>query len=336
MDEIALKLALEFLGLDDALRCSVVCNDWRHSVLMNDDVWKQAATNDLPEVMDVISGRQNLNYRNIAMGLIYKPQEEEDIIGDDGTEKVQSFQAPDDKCDEDNLKVEDILLVVELKDKKSGKSIGTWCNTFTNFMATDKGINHSLSLMGTSICQLPVRLEGSINDHFDEWWMTVNGALADLVPTTVYNSLAHTVRLIRLDTSQHYCVCYEADHPYSEQELKDMLLTARREVFQHRQAFLGREPIDMGWLPSLEEEITILNGTLNVPVLRLTEAGTASGHRVCPFHMDFSMRLFPDPDNYWHEWREARYLLANLKVELKAANNDIRETVLALDGLDWK
>jgi hypothetical protein len=28
--------------------------------------------------------------------------------------------------------------------------------------------------------------------------------------------------------------------------------------------------------------------------------------------------------------------LANLKAEIKAAKNDIRETVLVLDGLDWK
>jgi hypothetical protein len=87
----------------------------------------------------------------------------------------------------------------------------------------------------------------------------------------------------------------------------------------------------MGSLPSLEEEIQILNDTLNVPVLRLP-----SGHRACPFHMDISMRFFPDPDNYWHEWREARYQLANLKAEIKAAKNDIRQTVLVLDGLDWK
>lgn len=334
MDDIFLTLSLQFLGIEDAFRSSIVCRDWRHFVMSNDEIWKAVATNDLPQIMEATSDRPNLNYKKIVDGLICKATTNDPWFQEDND---PNHCISRNKNPNSSLEADDILLIVELNDKQSGKRIGTWCDNFSSFVESKNSTGYSLSLCdslqdGVSKIRLPIRLDGLIEEHFDECWMIQNGCLADIVPTTVYQSLVHTVRLIRLDNSQHYSV--QMGCPYSDKELINLMQPTRSTIHhrRHHHAFPGRDMVRSQSMDRGSDDSTTMIA-FSIPVLRgvqKKQIPCARSH----LHMGISMSVFPDPDNYWCGWKEAQYMLSSLTVEIM--HDNLREAVNTLDDLNWK
>lgn len=337
-DETFVKLVTQWLGPKDALSFSIVSKSW--NLAMNQEVWKEIAMNYSPSVSQVLSAdnviSKDIDYKKFAIGLIFKPKEPEFL-----------------DMPEPTLTADQVLIVLELKDKNSGVLIGAWCKYFSQSSVEeglveddldidnmDQGIialPWRLSFESATSVSLPIRLEGPFLRHFE-----FESDFPNTIPVDVFKSLVYSLRLFRLDTNQTCCVCFEETVPFPDEEIRDM--RDLRDHPEHPDELIRELREQDMELPRDLDPPRDRRFSLPLPSLRPTET-TEAGIRArkllvdvyddgMAFMMDVAVRIVPDPQNQRDDWAESRYLLDELRLEFDMVRE--RDWLILLEGLDWK
>lgn len=212
LDGHILHLVIQWIGTRDTLSCVKVCRHWNEEI--NQPVsWRRLALQSAPElVMDMEQQQQreeqssptsddfiiNLNYKGIVRGLDWKPSPY--------FQKVQYQQFPDP-----SLSAQDLFLLVEAKDRLSGKSIGSWHDHFGNLKGLDDDGRRQRRYNNNAYPFLNLMVDDE-RQNDKEYISSMPGDFRltdDDVLNWIYYNTIFTFRFFRCDTGQFVCLGYD-------------------------------------------------------------------------------------------------------------------------------
>jgi hypothetical protein len=178
LEGTVLNLIVVWLEPEDLGSCVQVCTAWFNDI--GPGAWHQVAKNFAPEVVGWMEASRNssaINYKTVAMGLIRNPGLQQ---------SGEIFTGP-------GLRQEDVAFVLQVKDKDSKKVVGTICLDLCSLPVSG---DENLLDTGRIDMQIPKSDIGAVDPN-------------NLVPDSIFESLLFTIRLLRCDTGESVCFCYE-------------------------------------------------------------------------------------------------------------------------------
>ncbi len=300
-DEI-LQLTVGWIGLPDMLSCLQTCRGWRN-LLDNPFVFRQILATHSPSLLKDIEALKDslvLNYEAIARSVICKRPSDIPPDQDVGVR----FWIPKPR-----LAPEQLFLLVGVKDKKSGKIIGSFHQSFESW-------NHSsgwLTIMGNEQrILIPSKVEGTFDDNFHEG----DDPNVD-TPDCIFDSIRFLIRLMRCDTGKSFSFGNDCDcNTNGDDNWISYYETMGRPIAKNAAGCRGRE------LWSFREWI---------------RSSLHFIHRISPVFP-------PNLEQGENNWHEASYWLDKMEAcfevesddELGLPHHSVRELLVLLEGYNWK
>jgi hypothetical protein len=188
-----LQLMVDWLRPTDVSSCLQVCSRWRHE-LDNPLIWKRAVARTSPallrdmEAAEDSASESDLNYKGIAMALACPAQR-----------PSYSPLFTTEWIPDSTLPPQQIFLLMEVRDKKTGDTIGSWHQSFIKWKPNETELGFKMIKETDQRTLLPTILDGTFDHHFGEFY---DPDPTNDVPTAIYDSVRFTFHCLRCDTGQ--------------------------------------------------------------------------------------------------------------------------------------
>lgn len=190
----AFQRALGWLSPVDLYTCLRVSKHWQREI-DKPRIWRQAAFNQAPKLFkDIEQGKGangSLNYKGMAMKLVC-------FHSRDATDVVPVPLMDPSLCPSD------VFVLFDVKDRNSGKVIGSWHQRIDpDQLFDDRGFNHFEvfdNLRDLMITPKASELDGCFDDHFP----FEEQEPCTFVPHAIWDQILFTVRLLRCDNGKMF------------------------------------------------------------------------------------------------------------------------------------